>query len=207
MKKTLLTTTIVAAFGIFSASTANTAQAAVANGNGTVTVEAGDTYKSIAANNNMTIAQLEQTNGREVGGFDLIFPGEVVYLQNTSSQSAQTQSTASTTNSTATVSNESYTPQVTTTSAATSAGSFKISFYDPAVLGSSMGYNGVAANLSVFPRGTQLKITLSNGTVLYRIVNDTGSFAYSNPYQLDVAMPSSQIPGYGVTTASVQVIG
>jgi 3D (Asp-Asp-Asp) domain-containing protein len=69
-----------------------------------------------------------------------------------------------------------------------------------------MGYSGVAANLSVFPKGTKLKITLSNGTVWYRTVNDTGSFAASNSRQLDVAMPSSQIPSAGILYATVEVI-
>lgn len=85
-------------------------------------------------------------------------------------------------------------------------GTFKISFYDPAVLGSNMGYGGVAANLSIFPRGTRLKISMSNGQVLYRTVNDTGTFAYSNPYQLDVAMPNSSIPAAGILSASVEVL-
>ncbi|WP_324285450.1 hydrolase [Lacticaseibacillus rhamnosus] len=95
----------------------------------------------------------------------------------------------------------------TTTQTTTNKGTFKISFYDPAVLGSSMGYDGVAANLSVFPKGTRLKITLSDGTVWYRTVNDTGSFANGNPNQLDVAMPNSQIPSAGVMTATVEVVG
>lgn len=103
--------------------------------------------------------------------------------------------------------------QTTTTTAAPAAtttsnhGTFKLSFYDPAVMGSNMGYSGVAANLSVFPRGTRLKITLSDGTVWYRTVNDTGSFAQSNSRQLDVAMPSSQIPSAGVLYATVEVVG
>ncbi|WP_309297202.1 hydrolase [Lapidilactobacillus luobeiensis] len=92
------------------------------------------------------------------------------------------------------------------TGTTTSKGTFKISFYDPAVLGSNMGYGGVAANLSIFPRGTRLKISMSNGQVLYRTVNDTGSFAYSNPYQLDVAMPNSSIPAAGILSATVSVI-
>lgn len=86
-------------------------------------------------------------------------------------------------------------------------GTFKLSFYDPAVLGSNMGYGGVAANLSVFPKGTKLKITLSDGTVWIRVVNDTGSFAASNPNQLDVAMPNSQVPSAGILYATVEVIG
>lgn len=95
----------------------------------------------------------------------------------------------------------------TTTQTTTNKGTFKLSFYDLAVLGSSMGYDGVAANLSVFPKGTRLKITLSDGTVWYRTVNDTGSFANGNPNQLDVAMPNSQIPSAGVMTATVEVVG
>ncbi|MQS97499.1 DPBB and LysM peptidoglycan-binding domain-containing protein [Companilactobacillus halodurans] len=221
-----------------------TAQAAVTNGN-KATVEKGDTYKSIAEANGISISALEQANGREVGGFDLIFPGETVTLpgatntattnntnttqqQNTASQTQQNtasqtqqdtqqQNTASQTQqSTAqtdtasqaqqNVTNSTANTQATSSTTGTSQGTFKISFYDPAVLGSNMGYSGVAANLSVFPKGTQLKITLSDGTVLYRTVNDTGTFANSNSQQLDVAMPSSQIPSYGVTTASVEVL-
>lgn len=99
-------------------------------------------------------------------------------------------------------------PQQATQQQATSnQGTFKISFYDPSVLGSSLGYGGVAANLSVFPKGTKLRITMSNGQVLERTVNDTGSFAAGNPRQLDVAMPNNQIPSAGVLSATVEVIG
>lgn len=88
----------------------------------------------------------------------------------------------------------------------TNKGSFKLSFYDPAAMGSSMGYGGVAANLSVFPKGTKLKITLSDGTVWHKIVNDTGSFAASNPHQLDVAMPNNQVPSAGILYGTVEVL-
>ena len=119
----------------------------------------------------------------------------------TQTQTATTQAAADTTSQTT----DTNTTQSTSTTG-TSQGTFKISFYDPSVLGSNMGYSGVAANLSVFPKGTQLKITLADGTVLYRTVNDTGTFANSNSQQLDVAMPSSSIPSYCVTTASVEVL-
>ena len=204
----------------------NTVQAAVTNGN-TVTVEKGDSYKSIAEANGISISALEQANGREVGGFDLIFPGETVTLpgatttntNTTTDTSADTQAaattdtTATSTDATSTNTQSQQTTDTTsqattqsTSTTGTSQGTFKISFYDPSVLGSNMGYSGVAANLSVFPKGTQLKITLADGTVLYRTVNDTGTFANSNSQQLDVAMPSSSIPSYGVTTASVEVL-
>jgi murein DD-endopeptidase MepM/ murein hydrolase activator NlpD len=234
----------VALMGVFTST--NTAQAAVSTGNNQVKVEKGDTYKSIAEANGISISELEQANGREVGGFDLIFPGDLITLPgstntastdttqtntdnqnilpttdtNTTSQAQQTSATqtndtntantqaASTTNTadTSAVSTSNTTNNTSTTST-TASGTFKISFYDPAVLGSNMGYSGVAANLSVFPKGTQLKITLADGTVMYRTVNDTGTFANSNSQQLDVAMPSSSIPSYGVTTATVEVVG
>ncbi|WP_366917424.1 LysM peptidoglycan-binding domain-containing protein [Lacticaseibacillus pantheris] len=120
----------------------------------------------------------------------------------TSTAASSAAATTTTTTSTTTTNSSS-----TTTTTSGSARTMKLSFYDPAVLGSDLGYGGVAANLSVYPKGTQLKITLSNGTVWYRAVNDTGSFAYSNPNQLDVAMPSSQIPSAGILTATVEVVG
>ncbi|QNQ81541.1 hydrolase [Lactobacillus sp. PV034] len=99
------------------------------------------------------------------------------------------------------------TKAVQSTTSTSNKGTFKLSFYDPAAMGSNMGYGGVAANLSVFPKGTKLKITLSDGTVWYKVVNDTGSFAASNPHQLDVAMPNSQVPAAGILYATVEVIG
>ena len=205
------------------AASTKTAQAAVILDNHHVQVEAGDTYKDIAANAGVTIAELEQANGREIGGFDLIFPGETVTLPGATTQVATQQASttqaaaedtsyqapaqqATQTQATTTTTQTQTASTQATTQTGTSQGTFKISFYDPAVLGSNMGYSGVAANLSVFPKGTTLKITLSDGTVLIRTVNDTGTFAYSNPNQLDVAMPNNQIPSYGVTTASVEVL-
>ncbi|WP_246001291.1 hydrolase [Companilactobacillus musae] len=98
-------------------------------------------------------------------------------------------------------------PPVEMQSTGKNVGTFKISFYDPAVLGSDMGYSGVATNLSVIPRGSSLKITTAQGDVYYRTVNDTGTFAYDNPYQIDMAMPNSMIPSYGITSATVEIIG
>ncbi|AKP66146.1 DPBB and LysM peptidoglycan-binding domain-containing protein [Companilactobacillus ginsenosidimutans] len=202
MKKVLSLAFVGAmALTIFGIKT-STSQAATTVDSSHVSVVAGDTYKSIAKDNGVSIASLEQANGREVGGFDIIYPGETITLPTTSAVQQNVQSQQANTQAAAQPATQTYAPSTTQ-----QAGSFKISFYDPAVLGSNMGYSGVAANLSVFPKGTQLKITLSDGQVLYRTVNDTGTFAYSNPQQLDVAMPNSSIPSYGVTTASVSVVG
>lgn len=222
MKKVLSIALVSAmALTVLGTTTANTVDAATTVDSTHVTVEKGDTYKSIAAENNTTISALEQANSRTVGGFDLIYPGETITLPSATTQTTQaTDTTANTvadTTSTSTATDTTATTQATTDTTAatdtsstqsttTSQGTFKISFYDPSVLGSSMGYSGVAANLSVFPKGTQLKITLADGTVMYRTVNDTGTFANSNSQQLDVAMPSSSIPSYGVTTATVEVV-
>ncbi|BDR56782.1 3D domain-containing protein [Xylocopilactobacillus apis] len=79
--------------------------------------------------------------------------------------------------------------------------------YDPRVLGNyTFGYDTVAANLSVFPRGTRLAITFQDGTTKNYVVRDTGGFAYSNPNQLDIAMPNSQALQFGRQTVTVRVI-
>ncbi|WP_407890816.1 LysM peptidoglycan-binding domain-containing protein [Lacticaseibacillus sp. N501-2] len=175
----------------------------------TYTVKAGDTLSQIAAANNTTTAALVAANN--LSNADLILVGQTLKL--TAAAAPATSQTTTTTHTTApqpaasaATTTTTHTAPATTAGATTNYGTFKLSFYDPAVLGSNMGYSGVAANLSVFPKGTHLKITLSNGTVWYRTVNDTGSFAYSNPHQLDVAMPSSQIPSAGILYATVEVL-
>lgn len=64
-----------------------TSKAATQVSDNQVRVEAGDTYNSIAEANNVSIAELEQANGREVGGFDLIFPNEIITLPSASAVS------------------------------------------------------------------------------------------------------------------------
>lgn len=200
----------------------------------TYTVVSGDTISGIATKTGVSAANLISYNN--LSNANMIYVGDVLKLTGvakaaTTTQAAtNTQQKATTTapatqqKSTTTASTTAATTQKATTttqssstttsssattsssSSTTNKGTFKLSFYDPAVLGSNMGYSGVAANLSVFPKGTKLKITLSNGTVWYRTVNDTGSFAASNSRQLDVAMPSSQIPSAGILYATVEVI-
>ncbi|WP_461214481.1 LysM peptidoglycan-binding domain-containing protein [Lacticaseibacillus sp. GG6-2] len=186
----------------------------------TYTVKSGDTLSQIAAAHHTTVARLVADN--KLANANLIFVGQTLKLTTPTTAPTSTAPAAATTNTAAAATTTTTQKQTTsatnaaattptaqstnTGSSATSYGTFKLSFYDPAVLGSNMGYSGVAANLSVFPKGTHLKITLSNGTVWYRTVNDTGTFAYSNPRQLDVAMPSGQIPSAGILYATVEVL-
>lgn len=87
LSKTILVT--VALAGLATLGLGSTANAAVNNGDGTYTVEAGDSYLSISQRAGMSVAALEQANGREIGGYDLIYPGETVTTGNQVSQ-AQT---------------------------------------------------------------------------------------------------------------------
>lgn len=197
----------------------------------TYTVVSGDTISEIATKTGVSAANLISYNN--LSNANMIYVGDVLKLTGVAKTATTAQATthtqqkatttpaasqqkatsthtttATTTQKAATTTNSTSSSATTTTSSSstTNKGTFKLSFYDPAVLGSNMGYSGVAANLSVFPKGTKLKITLSNGTVWYRTVNDTGSFAASNSRQLDVAMPSSQIPSAGILYATVEVI-
>lgn len=79
--------------------------------------------------------------------------------------------------------------------------------YDPRVLGNTtFGYDTVSANLSVFPRGSHIKITFANGQSKIYVVRDTGTFAAAHPNQLDVAMPNSQALQFGRQTVTVQLL-
>ena len=105
MKKNALVGLIFAGALALTTATAmspDKADAAVDNGNGTVTVEAGDTYMSIAGNYGMSVSALEQLNGREVGGYDLIYPGETVSVNGTTQQTTATTTTDTTAQATQT---------------------------------------------------------------------------------------------------------
>ncbi|GAF40417.1 hypothetical protein FC83_GL000756 [Agrilactobacillus composti DSM 18527 = JCM 14202] len=79
--------------------------------------------------------------------------------------------------------------------------------YDPRVLGNyTFGYDTVAANLNVYPRGTKLRITFGDGSIKDYVVRDTGTFAYANPNQLDIAMPNWQAMQFGRQNVTVSVL-
>lgn len=177
-----------------------------------VTLQNGDSLWRLAQEFGVSVQAIAQAN-HLTSIYALIHPGQVLTIPNAETAQATTETAVQTPQATqapATTPTTAAAPQAQSTTPTAQAGqdqgTFKLSFYDPAVLGSNMGYGGVAANLSVFPKGTRLKITLSDGTVWYRTVNDTGTFAYSNPRQLDVAMPNAQIPSAGILYANVQVL-
>ena len=177
-----------------------------------VTVQQGDTYKSIAQKNNVSIAQLEQANNKEIGGFDLIFPDETVVLPKTSQEATQATNVQSniTNNEQQTNGTEG---QNIASNVTQTVGTFKCTFYDVNVASGGntnlVNDNTVAVDYNVIPYGSSIKITLSSGEVLYRTALDTGSFKYSNSYQIDIGMSNSQIfsQGRGVDTATVEIIG
>lgn len=83
--------------------------------------------------------------------------------------------------------------------------------YDPEVAAGGQGTSiptgtGVAAALSRFPKGTQLEIKYQDGHTEQRVVNDTGTFAYSNPNQLDISMTNAQAMQFGRQNIQVRVV-
>ncbi len=83
--------------------------------------------------------------------------------------------------------------------------------YDPEVAAGGQGTSiptgtGVAAALSRFPKGTELEIKYQDGTTEKRVVNDTGTFAYSNPNQLDISMTNAQAMQFGRQNIQVRVV-
>ena len=85
------------------------------------------------------------------------------------------------------------------------------SAYDPQVAAGGQGTSiptgtGVAAALSRFPKGTELEIKYQDGTTEKRVVNDTGTFAYSNPNQLDISMTNAEAMQFGRQNIQVRVV-
>ena len=189
----------------------NASTASVETGTKEVTLQVGDSLWQLAQEYGVSVQAIAQAN-QLTSIYALIHPGQVLTIPADGATATPTTSApAATTDQVqqvapATAATPTTQTQTTTNQNGQDQGTFKLSFYDPAVLGSNMGYGGVAANLSVFPKGTRLKITLSDGTVWYRTVNDTGTFAYSNPRQLDVAMPNAQIPSAGILYGTVEVL-
>lgn len=232
MKKTFFIALALAGFAAVGLSNSSETHAS------TINVKNGDTLWGYSQKYDVSIDSIAKANGFEMNKF-MMWPGDKINIPDGKANEAGAKfnnhfSAGNVVNHTATVkpivkaqlpkkataSTNTYTTnsrantqtntRTNTQTSAQSAGTFKISFYDPAVLGASTMpgglYSGVAANLSVFPKGTRLRISMSNGQVLYRTVNDTGAFAYSNSHQLDVAMPNSAVPAAGILSATVSVI-
>lgn len=77
-KKKLVTAATLALGLVWGLSSAQPAAAATNNNNGTVTATDTDTYATIAQDYQVSIADLEKMNNRPVGGFDLLYAGDVV---------------------------------------------------------------------------------------------------------------------------------
>jgi len=194
----------------------------------TVTIEKGDTLWAYSKKYDVTIDEIAKENAFSLNSY-MMWPGDKINIPDgkdnedgakftnrfvasiTKPQAITTyqQKAAAVGHTAQPQTTPSTQPQTTT---GTSYGSFKVTFYDPAVLGASTMpggmYSGVAANLSVFPKGTRLKIAMSNGQTIYRTVNDTGGFANmaGGSRWLDVAWPNAQIPSAGVLSAQVTVL-
>lgn len=172
----------------------------------TYTIKAGDSLWKIADANGTTPNAIAKANG--MGSVNaVILPNHKLTIP-TSSKSAKHTTvkslTESDTSTTTKTSSQSTAKSGWTTMVATA--------YDPQVAAGGQGTSiptgtGVAAALDRYPKGTQLEIKFQDGHTENRVVNDTGTFAASNPNQLDISMTNAEAMQFGRQSIQVRVVG
>jgi 3D (Asp-Asp-Asp) domain-containing protein len=170
------------------------------------TVKSGDSLWSIAQDNNTTTKALVNANSLKSASA-VILPNQKLTLPNGSKANTSLKIKPlkeSTSNSK---------PKQSATKTATSGWTTMVATaYDPEVAAGGQGTSiptgtGVAAALSRYPKGTQLEIKFQDGHTENRVVNDTGTFAYSNPNQLDISMTNAEAMQFGRQSIQVRVVG
>lgn len=170
------------------------------------TVKSGDSLWSIAQDNNTTTKALVNANSLKSASA-VILPNQKLTLPNGSKAHTSLKIKPlkeSTSNSK---------PKQSATKTATSGWTTMVATaYDPEVAAGGQGTSiptgtGVAAALSRYPKGTQLEIKFQDGHTENRVVNDTGTFAYSNPNQLDISMTNAEAMQFGRQSIQVRVVG
>lgn len=172
----------------------------------TYTIKAGDSLWKIADANGTTPNAIAKANG--MGSVNaVILPNHKLTIP-TSSKTAKNTTvkslTESDTSTTTKTSSQSTAKSGWTTMVATA--------YDPQVAAGGQGTSiptgtGVAAALDRYPKGTQLEIKFQDGHTENRVVNDTGTFAASNPNQLDISMTNAEAMQFGRQSIQVRVVG
>ncbi|GAW98788.1 LysM peptidoglycan-binding domain-containing protein [Secundilactobacillus mixtipabuli] len=170
------------------------------------TVKSGDSLWSIAQDNNTTTKALVNANSLKSASA-VILPNQKLTLPTGSKAHTSLKIKPlkeSTSNSK---------PKQSATKTATSGWTTMVATaYDPEVAAGGQGTSiptgtGVAAALSRYPKGTQLEIKFQDGHTENRVVNDTGTFAYSNPNQLDISMTNAEAMQFGRQSIQVRVVG
>jgi len=172
------------------------------------TVKSGDSLWSIAKNNNTTTKAIVDANS--LGSAKaVILPNQKLTLPSAVKADKSLRIKPLTENT----SNTNSKPKQTATKTATSGWTTMVATaYDPQVAAGGQGTSiptgtGVAAALDRYPKGTQLEIKFQDGHTENRVVNDTGTFTYSNPNQLDISMTNSEAMQFGRQSVQVRVVG
>lgn len=203
-----LTTSVLTATALLAMSST------VASAN-TYKIKTGDTLGEIAQTHKTTVSALSSING--LSNPNLIIAGEKLELNGYVQQSGSASHDSTVVNNRHYTTNQGQSDENTSTTVGnTSATSgwttMEATAYDPQVAAGGQGTSiptgtGVAANLSRYPKGTQLEIKYQDGHTESRVVNDTGSFSVSNPNQLDISMSNSSALQFGRQNISVRVVG
>jgi len=172
------------------------------------TVKSGDSLWSIAKNNNTTTKAIVDANSLS-SAKAVILPNQKLTLPSAVKADKSSRIKTLTENT----SNTNSKPKQTATKTATSGWTTMVATaYDPQVAAGGQGTSiptgtGVAAALDRYPKGTQLEIKFQDGHTENRVVNDTGTFTYSNPNQLDISMTNSEAMQFGRQSVQVRVVG
>ncbi|MFC6253970.1 LysM peptidoglycan-binding domain-containing protein [Secundilactobacillus hailunensis] len=180
------------------------------------TVKSGDSLWDIAKGNHTSTKAIVDANSLSSASA-VILPNQKLNIptgakaDKSSRITPLTKSSAKASN-TSTASNDSKAKQADTKNATSGWTTMVATAYDPQVAAGGQGTSiptgtGVAAALDRYPKGTQLEIKFQDGHTENRVVNDTGTFTYSNPNQLDISMTNSQAMQFGRQSIQVRVIG
>lgn len=172
------------------------------------TVKSGDSLWGIAKDNNTTTKAIVDANSLS-SAQAVILPNQKLTLPAATKADKHSRIKPLTEST----SNTNSKPKQTATKTATSGWTtMEATAYDPQVAAGGQGTSiptgtGVAAALDRYPKGTQLEIKFEDGHTENRVVNDTGTFTYSNPNQLDISMTNSEAMQFGRQSVQVRVVG
>ncbi|MCH5462006.1 LysM peptidoglycan-binding domain-containing protein [Lactobacillus sp. LC28-10] len=176
------------------------------------TVKSGDSLWGIAKDNNTTTKAIVDANS--LGSAKaVILPNQKLTIPNGAKADKSSRIKPLTENTSKNSSKSKQSSTKLTTKTATSGWTTMVATaYDPEVAAGGQGTSiptgtGVAAALDRYPKGTELEIKFQDGHTETRVVNDTGTFAASNPNQLDISMTNAQAMQFGRQSIQVRVIG
>ncbi|WP_173021217.1 LysM peptidoglycan-binding domain-containing protein [Secundilactobacillus folii] len=185
----------------------------------TYTIKSGDSLWSIAKANGTTPQAIAKANSLS-SVHAVILPNQKLNVPSgtikadkaTTTVKPLSEKTSTKSTTVKTTSNKVATKSTSSKTSTTGWTTMVATAYDPQVASGGQGTSiptgtGVAASLSRYPKGTQLEIKFQDGHTETRVVNDTGTFAYSNPNQLDISMTNSQAMQFGRQSVQVRVIG